>query len=127
MILRWMALPLAALAFAVVSDAAPLKMWDGVTNTPFESIRPDVAGPDARAELRADADDRGAGHLVPLDPVVDPAFEPVLSLLRAEALPINSGSVASGTSTLPVPEATTLVFVGLALAGAASGRKLFKR
>jgi hypothetical protein len=59
---------------------------------------------------------------------VDPAFEPVVIIAaRSEALLIPIGPARPGASTLPVPEATTLVFVGLALAGVASGRKLFKR
>lgn len=128
--LRWMAPAIAALALAVASEAAPLRMWDEVVNRPLASVRPDGAGLDARdsAELRAYADDRAAAHLVPWDPVVDPAFEPmVIAAVRSEALPLNTGQPRPGASTLPVPEATTLVFVGLALAGVASGRKLFKR
>ncbi len=125
--LRWMALPLAALAFAVAAEATPLRMWDEVVNRPLESVRPDAPGPDARPgdESRAVADDRAAGQPMSWDSVVDPAFEPVV--LRSEALPLSPGQARPGASTLPVPEATTLVFVGLALAGVASGRKLFKR
>ena len=123
---RWLALPLAALALGVTVEAAPLRMWDEVVNRPLQTIRSDAVGPGAQieAEVGAFADDR-AGRTGASDPVVDPAFETIL--IRSEALTINTGPGRPGDPTLPVPEATTLVFVGLALAGVASGRKLFKR
>lgn len=127
MILKWMTLPLAALALAAAAEAAPLRMWDEVVNRPLSAVRPDVDVRDAgdRDELRAYAGGDATGYLLSWDPSGDKAFEAIL--LRSEALPIPPGQTGSGTSTLPVPEATTLVFVGLALAGVASGRKLFKR
>jgi hypothetical protein len=107
-------------------------MWDEIVHSSIASDRPDIAGLVAGldgAALGAHADDRAAAHLAPWDPVVDPAFEPtVIAAVRSEALPLSIGQTRPGASTtLPVPEATTLVFVGLALAGVASGRKLFKR
>lgn len=125
--LRWMAPAFAALALAVASEAAPFRIWDEVVHSSIASDRSDIACLDG-AELGAHADARAAAHLAPWDSVVYPAFEPVVIIAaRSEALLIPIGPARPGASTLPVPEATTLVFVGLALAGVASGRKLFKR